>query len=448
MVPKFEGEGRSSNGVAAVLRQNPDGTEVEDGIRLLPFFYSGKEIASIKKWNKLVREEIQRVRNLNGTKKGQWLKDLRPNHSFWEDDPVIHLPGVGNTTQKMLNKQDIHFIKDFLAMQDEDMQELAEACNSKALTISKLCKFKDQAVSHALPGSCPSGIVDYREADNPYYEARYGSTWEMKLKKSRRMRKYCCVKDLVRHIDDETRKAFIGTKYEGQYFFFHDALTQMTDKKCIEWMKEEGIYSRWIKPELQANDKILALKDGQMKSNKRYKGRPVGNCPDLHPCDNSLFRDFRLNLSLNTAATWNLKPDDPLKFSLSSPSEITRAVRRLWDPESGTSPVPKRILQDIKKIPQACFEIVSHGGKIVPGLANRNGHRREKTPRLPRLHRDDRTLSELGLHHSIHAIVKARHDAEKEKFSLAVEDRMKLTDASISVIAPAEDEGDSDVTHE
>ena len=281
-------------------------------------------------------------------------------------------------------------------------------------------------------------VLDYRMAENPYLE-RYGDEWESKIATCCGLSKYCCIKDMILHIDRETKAAFKGTKYEDRYFFYHDALTQMTDSKCVEWMKEVGIYDRWVKPELGCNDEILAMKNGELKKNTRYKGRPVGNSPELNPLDNSVFRDFRLNLSLNVAATWHLEKSNPDKFSLATPKDITKAVRRLWDPVTGTSPVPARILQDIKRIPESCFKIVEWGGKIVPGLANRNGHRREKSngEKTKKLHRDDVTLKQLGLHNSILEEVKVKYENEKDNFTTSMEERALLTDATIITTAPS-----------
>ena len=86
------------------------------------------------------------------------------------------------------------------------------------------------------------------------------------------MKKYCCIKDLVLHIHEETRKAFKGTRYESTYLFYHDALTTMTDIECRDWMEEEGILKRWILPECGCNDFItVADVDGNEKTNKNLK---------------------------------------------------------------------------------------------------------------------------------------------------------------------------------
>ena len=87
------------------------------------------------------------------------------------------------------------------------------------------------------------------------------------------MKKYCCIKELVRHIHNETRLAFKGTKYESTYLFYHDALSTMTDIECREWMEEEGILKRWILPALGCNDAIVIVDvDGNEKTNINFRG--------------------------------------------------------------------------------------------------------------------------------------------------------------------------------
>jgi hypothetical protein len=48
---------------------------------------------------------------------------------------------------------------------------------------------------------------------------------------------YVCITELVRHIHDETQKVMKGTKHEDDWYFYHDALSLMTAKDTIEWIK-------------------------------------------------------------------------------------------------------------------------------------------------------------------------------------------------------------------
>ena len=59
-----------------------------------------------------------------------------------------------------------------------------------------------------------------------------------------------CVTELVTKMHDRTKNAFIGTTHEDDWFFYHDALSQMTAKKTVEWMKTKGYYKRWLIPQL------------------------------------------------------------------------------------------------------------------------------------------------------------------------------------------------------
>ena len=292
---------------------------------------------------------------------------------------------------------------------------------TRRITTRKLHLLKNLAVEKAHPGSCPHHVVDYHSFEN-LYKAWYGPVWEEKIKKATALAKYVCVKDLVLHIDKESRRAFAGTRYENDYLFYHDALTQLTDSQCVEWMKSVGIYDRWLKPELGCNDVVRVLgEDGLMQDSTRFKGRFVGNSPELNPLDNSLFRDLRTSLNLHVAATWNMEKSDTLKFSLGTPKEITRAFLRIWDPTNGVAPPSKRILEDVKKILTSLEAIVEANGKIVPGLVNRNGHRAgtKSTDESTYVKTGKKTcLSEIGIHDSIRGYLLDRYREEKKKYLL------------------------------
>ena len=432
MIPKFAGEGRACCGVASVLRILPCGSEVEEGCRAHPFIYSGKEVVSISKWEALMKSEISRVRNLpNG--KG-WTKNERPKGEIWEQDPISVLPRFGPVLMRKMKEMGVSKVIDIMTMDDNDMQQISSKL--KGLTMVSIKKTKDHAVSHAKPGCCQHQSVDYRKTVN-LYESRYGSDWQGVIQECSSLSKYVCVKQLILHMDRESAKIMEGTKYEGKHLIYHDALTQMTDSRCVQWMREVGIYSRWIKPEIGCNAVITVEKDGVMKSSSRYSFRPIGNSPEMNPLDNSLFRDFRLNLSLNVAASWFLEKNDPKKFSLATPNDISKAFVRLWDPTHGTSPTSTRIMQDVHRIPKSLFKIAELNGKIVPGLANRNGHRKEKTEKTSKnFYKQNMTLEEMGIHHSLVDNLQSRYMAEKARFENVMQENVQLVDVSLDVIAP------------
>ena len=57
-----------------------------------------------------------------------------------------------------------------------------------------------------------------------------------------------CITDLIEHVVCETKCMFTGMNYEGNCFFYHDALSQMTNKDMKEWMRAKGYYEMWILP--------------------------------------------------------------------------------------------------------------------------------------------------------------------------------------------------------
>ena len=193
------------------------------------------------------------------------------------------------------------------------------------------------------------------------------------------MKKYCCIRELVVHLHDKTRDAFKGTRYEQTYLFYHDALITMTDKDCMAWMQQEGYLEHWILPVLGCNDEIIiADGDGNLKINKKYKGRPVGDCMELMPLDNSLFRDFRTCFDMHITLTSILPRTDVRRFSIATPKCVTSSITRIWDPETGVSPPPNRIIQDILRVKENIELVVEAGGAIVTDACDRNGHRRKR----------------------------------------------------------------------
>ena len=235
------------------------------------------------------------------------------------------------------------------------------------------------------------------------------------------MSKYCDVRNLVCYINSSTKEAFKNTKHSESYLFYHNALISMTDKDCLEWMEQEGILKRWIRPALGCNDEIVICdEEGNEKVNTRYSGRPVGNCMELMPLDNSLFRDTRTSTDLHVMLTCMLPRNDPRRFSKSTPKEITQMIERIWDPVEGVSPPSNRIIQDIQQLKENIKLVVEADGAIVLGVCDRNGHRntggtgRRYHPRL----QDQSALSieELPLHKDCREVVLEIEATEREHF--------------------------------
>ena len=88
-------------------------------------------------------------------------------------------------------------------------------------------------------------VEDYWKADNPY-EARYNKKWPDKIKKTTFSSPYICITDLVEHMVKESEKVFQNTRYENNWYFYHNALTLMTLKECRNWMEKRNCEKHWL----------------------------------------------------------------------------------------------------------------------------------------------------------------------------------------------------------
>ena len=208
-------------------------------------------------------------------------------------------------------------------------------------------------------------LVNHYEAKNPY-KSRYGAAmWESKVRAELRTAGHVCITELVEHMITQSAAVMKGTAHEDDWVFYHDALTQMTDRACISWMKEKGYYKRWVLP----------LKD--LNAGTVYDGRPVGNSPEMMCLDCSLFKDVADAVNRHVSITSKLADDDPRKFMKNTPQRLLHAYLRIVDPVSGVSPTSERIIQDVERCwDNHLWAIFEARGTVVPGLGSRNGHRR------------------------------------------------------------------------
>ena len=372
---KFAEEGRFSFGVC--VRLNEDG--VEEGIRLPVYDYTCIMIYGMKRYEIVIRQEIVRVRCLTIQERisQKWAgSENRPAGSIWLCDEVEELKGIGPAKGLKLKEAGVNTVQDVKDMNEERMNDVSSI---SGIGKNLLLTIRAEAEA-ASPGVSPYPIAfDWVEGnDNPYKE-RYGDDWREEMKKVSRsgLTRIVCVTDLIKHIDTHTKNAFKGTPFEDDYYWAHDALSQMCDDDAVAWMKQEGYYKRWIKPELGCNDHITFY-DEETKtqlSSKRYKNRPVGNQPELMPLDASLNRDIDCSYDMHVLLTANLEKEDPRKFRKDTPKHISKAILKLYDPVSGVVPNSKRIIEDCWRVVSSLNTIVKAGGKIVPSLVNRNGHR-------------------------------------------------------------------------
>ena len=230
-----------------------------------------------------------------------------------------------------------------------------------------------------------------------------------------------CVTELVEHIDRVTKAAYANTPYAKDYFWAHDSLKQMTEATCIQWMKDKGYYKCWIKPELECNDEVVTTaEDGKLKKSKSYKGRPGGDQPELMPLDASLNWDIDCSLNMHVLLTSHLERDHPMKFRKDTPKQISKGILKIYDPLNGVAPSSKRIIEDVKRVLTSLTAIVEAGGKVVPGIVNRNGHRKKETVGRKYYPRKKEhvinTMTEWGIFKDVQKIALQQAKDEKEIF--------------------------------
>ena len=295
---------------------------------------------------------------VNG-RRSPWVTISRPNDgSYWENDHIERLPGIGKVTITYINSINPHLstIKQ-LSTTDPDTLSSIRGIH-KFISLSKL----------AMQGDCPFPTVDHRLASNPY-QSKYGGEWEHHLKSSAALSPYLCITDLILYMCTECKRLMIGTAHKRSWYFYHDALSQITATDTKLWMRNTNfdgkpIYERWFIPK---NDLNIGT---------RFHERPVGNSPEFMPLDNSLIADLRHSHQHHCAITAHLPDDDVRKHSLSTPKMIERGIRRIWDNDEGP-PTSDRIVHDVIQTINAFHIVYEAKGNIVPGLCDRNGHRRK-----------------------------------------------------------------------
>ena len=122
-----------------------------------------------------------------------------------------------------------------------------------------------------------------------------------------------------------------------------------------------------------------------MLDGKLYAGSPgpVGNSPEFMPLENSLNIDILYSLRFNCVLSRFLlyregteKGDSNMRFNLSTPNEIARGLKRIWESKMGTSS-SARIIQDAD-LALKLMEILYRANVAdVEGLVDSNGHIRQ-----------------------------------------------------------------------
>jgi hypothetical protein len=216
--------------------------------------------------------------------------------------------------------------------------------------------------------------------------------------------------------------AFKNTKHEDTYTWSHDALTQMCDSACKQFIIDNDYWRTWVKLELSLNSVIRIIgEDGKSKVSRNYKERPVGDCPELMPHDSSLNWDMDMPLNMHCIFTSHLPNDDERKIAKTTTGLIAAAITKIRNPIIGVVPKSHRIVQDCQRVLYCLEEIVVAGGAVVPGLVNRNGHRALKGSGGKRYfpkctNAEVRTFDDVGIVPEVQGVAKEFMRTETDRF--------------------------------
>jgi len=421
---KYANQGRFAFGVS--LDPNvPDGEENE-GIRAVMYDYTNRTILSIGDWKEKVQKQIEHVKRTSDDST-KWVETTRIQNGVYGNDPIKIInnrvkygvprmvPGIGKESFKHLNAQGINTVQDAvdLAGNEEKMREIVRTISGTKVTYDKLKEIID-GCKDQYQGPISPPVVYHNRAENPY-KSLYGDNWEDEIEKD--IPKHTCITKLVTHIVTESKKLYENTPYKDCWMFYHDALSLMTAKSCVDWMKKQYIdesntisyYDKWILPVLGLNDAYT-----------RFAGRPIGNSPEMMPLDNCLNKDLHelvaRHVLMSRASAIN--KDDPRIFSLSSAKKVSHAYRRVWCPTTGCGPPSYRIVQDIMKVVDAMKKIFDQKGAFVPDLAQRPGERHIINQLKSKIWGGKRTKSE-----AMHILFADRDDLHSELKAILAEEQ-------------------------
>ena len=169
--------------------------------------------------------QLQKRKKYKRTHLGK-KRDKQPiGHELYHDDPISQIPKIGKKREEALKKCGIHTILNYL----KNPEKVHLITTGKDAIVKTIQQGLAKGVNE---GKCPVHFdkIDHRKHPNPY-ESKYGAEWQKKISKTRTMKLVCPVSEIVQHMAQHTSDALKGTTHEGKALFYHDALSQLTEKK-------------------------------------------------------------------------------------------------------------------------------------------------------------------------------------------------------------------------
>ena len=271
----------------------------------------------------------------------RWVVGGRDKGAVYSQDPVEMLPRVNAAIGAQLREiglctvADVALEEEFLLTTDNFKEIAAGLTGMQRAGFAAIV----QKAREAIDGPAPAPAVDHRKEPNPYLSL-YGDegtdrnhvAWEIAIDADLKKQGQMCVTHQVRHLVSVCKDGFKGTKYEDDWYFFHDALSVMVCKQCQDWMESEGWLKHWILPQHGCN------------ADTRWATSPLGDCPEMQPWDNHGNKYNDDSMKRHVAATRHLpstgyndnwEPDPagknphPLKFTRVTPKQQDRGYLRL-----------------------------------------------------------------------------------------------------------------------
>ena len=59
---------------------------------------------------------------------------------------------------------------------------------------------------------------------------------------------FISIKELIDYMYNQSKNVFKYTKYESNFYIYHNALAQLNENETIAYMQQKGIDKHWILP--------------------------------------------------------------------------------------------------------------------------------------------------------------------------------------------------------
>ena len=148
------------------------------------------------------------------------------------------------------------------------------------------------------------------------------------MKTCTQLKPFVLITDYVACITTETEKAFAGTTYVDDWFFYHDALSLMIVAQCKTWMDKQGFLKRWIILSADLYNRYPDL-------HKKFGRNPYGNTPKIIPWNLSLNDDIYRHHGNHIQITTELPKNHSLKFSELTTNKMAKSYCQLLDRSCG-----------------------------------------------------------------------------------------------------------------